>query len=94
MRRLGAQGQVAVTALHVGKRDDRDFSTFPARPVRLDAFTRLDVGATVPLPARAGWPATALTLRGENVTNAAYQQIARFAAPGRTLVLGLRLGAP
>lgn len=83
------------TALHatvtrVGARDDTDFST--GGRVRLDRYTRVDVSVDARL-SRADAPvATTLTLRGDNVTDAEYENVAGYDTPGRVLYVGLRLG--
>ena len=83
------------TALHatvtqVGARDDTDFST--GGRVRLDPYTRVDLSVDARL-SRAGAPVTTtLTLRGDNVTDAEYENVAGYDTPGRMLYVGLRLG--
>jgi vitamin B12 transporter len=77
---------LAVT--YTGHRDDRDFATFPATPVELPSWTRVDVGFTKPL--RAGAVDFALTARLENAFDATYQEIVNYPAPGRSLTIGLR----
>jgi vitamin B12 transporter len=76
-----------------GQRSDRDFTTFPAEPVTLDAFTVVDVGLQARvLEPEGGRPGVRLSLRGENLTDAGYQEVFGFPAPGRGLYVGLRLG--
>lgn len=90
---LGLPGRAAVDLAirHTGDRDDRDFSTFPATPVTLPAYTRVDVGFTG--PASAEWTGGELQfqLRLENVLGARYQEVANYPAPGRALTVGLRM---
>ncbi|MFN8667617.1 MAG: TonB-dependent receptor [Gemmatimonadaceae bacterium] len=77
----------------VGVRDDRDFAAFPATPVELRAYTRADVGGEYRLAAGDGfWHTTALTFRLDNALGERYEEIANFQAPGRVLVVGVRLG--
>ncbi|MCC6928612.1 MAG: TonB-dependent receptor [Gemmatimonadaceae bacterium] len=77
----------------VAARDDRDFAAFPAAPVELDAYTRVDVGGEYKLAAGDGfWRTSALTVRVDNALGARYEEIANFRAPGRVLVVGVRLG--
>lgn len=77
----------------VGTRDDRDFSGFPAKPVVLPAYSRVDVGGDfTPGFGQGFWRFTAVTLRVENGLAADYQDIANFSAPGRVILVGLRLG--
>jgi vitamin B12 transporter len=75
---------------YTGRRDDRDFSTFPATPVVLPAWTRVDLGFTKPIawdwtPARF-----ALWVRLQNVFGSVYQEIVNYPAAGRSLTIGLR----
>lgn len=69
----------------VGARDDRDFSTWPARRLQLPRYTSLDLGLEAPLGS------VRLNLRAENLLDARYEEIAGFPAPGRGLYLGARV---
>jgi len=81
-----------LSATRVGARDDRDFSGFPASPVELAGYTRVDVGGEYSLGAGDDfWGAAALTLRLENALGARYQEVANFAAPGRVVLVGMRV---
>jgi vitamin B12 transporter len=75
--------------LHVGSRDDRDFSDFPAIPVILVSYRRLDAGVSYRLAGFA--PSLTLFIRGENLLGSAYHEIANFKAPGRTVLVGGRV---
>jgi vitamin B12 transporter len=79
----GPRLTLQAAATRIGRRDDRDFSTFPARPVELDAWMRGDVGATW-----AATPAVRVTLRVENFTGALYEEAFGFAAPRRQVNVG------
>jgi vitamin B12 transporter len=81
---------LAVSLIHTGDREDRDFATFPATIVLLDPFTTVDVGAEFRLPERFG-PDARLTVRAENALDVRTQQIAGFRSPGRLLYAGLKL---
>lgn len=82
-----------LTVTRVGVRDDRDFSGYPATPVELAAYTRVDLGGEYTLGSGDDlWHATAITLRVENALGARYQEIANFAAPGRVILMGMRIG--
>ncbi|MBL8960421.1 MAG: TonB-dependent receptor, partial [Gemmatimonadetes bacterium] len=75
---------VRATATRIGDRTDRDFSSFPARPVRLDPWTRSDVAVT--------WTARdplQLLLRVDNLGGARYVEAFGFPAPGRQLTVGV-----
>lgn len=82
-----------LSVVRVGNRDDRDFSAYPATPVQLDPYTRVDLGGEVDLGRGGGvWRTSALTLRIDNALGARYEEVARFAAPGRVLLAGFRIG--
>ena len=76
----------------MGERADRDFSTFPATPVTLPAYTVIDLSAEIEVAAaRAGRPGFTLTLRAENLMGAEYEEVWGFAAPGRGVYVGGRV---
>lgn len=84
---IGYRGRhsISLTALHTGRRTDRDFDAFPARAVTLDPYTRFDAAASFAL-----WRAR-LTVRAENLANVAYQEIFGFRTRGRTILAGARI---
>ena len=88
---FGTGGAVQLSAARVGERDDRDFAVYPAAPITLPAFTKVDVSAVVPLWSGQKSP-VALVGRVDNLFDAKYQEIARFGAPGRQSFLGIRIG--
>jgi vitamin B12 transporter len=83
--------QLTLAAEFVGERADRDFVPFPAVPVTLRGYTKVDFSFVQPLPShiRGG---VALEGRVENLFDAHYQEIDHFAAPGRMLFIGVRIG--
>ena len=83
-----ATADLAVT--YTGQRDDRDFSTFPATPVVLPAWTRVDLGFTRSLALDWTGARLALMLRLENVLGAGYEEIVNYQAAGRSLTIGVR----
>lgn len=89
-RTLGARGNVSAVIVRTGEREDRDFSTFPARVVVLGGFTTVDLAADLRLPGRLGETGR-LVLRADNVTDVQFTQIQGFQSPGRILYAGLRL---
>jgi vitamin B12 transporter len=83
---------LAATVLRIGPRDDVDFSGVTAARVTLPTYTTLDLALDAPVRRAIGRsPGVDLTLRGENLLNAAYQQTVGFAGRGRTLLAGGRL---
>ena len=86
------RASVTATLLHVGNRADRDFSSFPAVPVALDAYSVASVGGELTLvEPLGGRPGFDLTVRGENLFEASYQEAFGFMAPGRGLYAGGRI---
>jgi len=77
---------------YVGARDDRDFAS--ETRARLDPYVKLDLAGeyTVVRPSPSA-PAVALTARVDNATGEDYQPVFGFVAPGRTVLLGVRVGA-
>jgi vitamin B12 transporter len=85
---------VTVTAegRFVGKRDDRDFATFPASPTVLPSYALVSVGGTWTISHAAGRrPGFALEVRSENLLDEAYQEVLGFRAPGRGIYVGGRV---
>jgi len=76
-------------ALHVGSRDDRDFSDFPAKPLVLESYRRVDAGLAYRLTDAK--PSLTFFLRAENVLDSEYEEVANFKAPGRTVWIGMRV---
>jgi vitamin B12 transporter len=72
-----------------GERDDRDFATFPATPLVLPAWTRLDVAVTQRLGRWTGGQFEVMA-RVENVLGADFEEIVNYPAAGRSLTIGLR----
>ena len=76
----------------MGGREDRDFSTFPAERVVLKRYRTVNVSMEVPLLSQAGaTPTLRLLLRGENLLDAAYEEVVGFPAPGRALYVGVSM---
>ena len=83
---------VAATVLTVGNRDDVDFSGVAASRVTLTGYTTLDLALDAPIRRGAGRsPGIDLTMRGENLFNAAYLQTVGFPGRGRTVLAGARV---
>ena len=80
---------LAATANRVGERDDVDFTGYPGARVILPGYTTMDLALDAPLHRGGGRsPGVNLTLRGENLFDAAYQQSVGFPGRGRTLFAG------
>ncbi len=84
-------GSLDLRVSYVGARADRDYRVYPAVPVTLPAYTLVDLGGTYPVDRTADGRGTTLTLRIQNLTGVRYQSVFNFLAPGRMILLGLRL---
>jgi vitamin B12 transporter len=84
---LPAQTATEVGITYTGERDDRDFAAFPATPVVLPSWTRVDIGFTRSIEIGARFE---LRVRVENLFGATYEEIANYPAPGRSLTIGVR----
>ena len=89
--RVSSRVGVDLGLRRVGQREDRDFSTFPADPVTLSAYTVLDLSASFDIAGGGGRPGLTLTVRAENLLDSAYEEVWGFAAPGRGLYVGGRV---
>ncbi len=83
--------RLTLVATFVGERADRDFVPFPAVPVTLPGYTKVDFSFVEPIPShiRGG---VSIEGRVDNVFGAKYQEIDHFAAPGRMVFIGVRIG--
>jgi vitamin B12 transporter len=83
--------RLTLVAAFVGERADRDFVPFPAVPVTLPGYTKVDFSYVQPIPShiRGG---VSLEGRIDNLFGAKYQEIDHFQAPGRMVFLGVRIG--
>ena len=91
-RPVTARASAAATLNYVGERDDRDFANFASKPVVLGGYATLDLSADVHvIEAGRGTP-VALTIRVENALDRSYEGVKNFPAPGRTILVGARLG--
>lgn len=86
-------GRIFAAIRRIGTREDRDFSTFPATPVRLDPYTLVSLGGELPVLRRSGSrPDVTLTVRAENLLDVSYQEVFGFGTPGRGIYVGGRVG--
>jgi vitamin B12 transporter len=88
----GSYGNLDVRVIHVGERADRDFRPFPAVAVVDPAYTRADLGATLPLGRFDNrFTGAELTLHVENLFDTDYQSVFNFLSPRRTVLAGARV---
>jgi vitamin B12 transporter len=92
LRSFASRASASATVQYVGERDDRDFAAFPANSVILGGYATLDAAADVRLFQAGHGGAVALTARVENALDRRYAGVFDFAAPGRTVLVGARLG--
>lgn len=90
-RAFARGGSVELDGVRIGQRDDRDFTAYPVRAVTMPAYVKADVSAVIPAAARVPG-GMAFVGRVDNLFGARYQEVAKYAAPGRTFFLGLRFG--
>lgn len=84
-------GALTLAVRGIGRRDDLDFSGFPAERVRLPTYVTVDLAASWPLVrAPNGAAKLAPTLRVENLLNHSYEELANFPARRRTIFAGAR----
>ncbi|MDP9203903.1 MAG: TonB-dependent receptor [Gemmatimonadota bacterium] len=83
---------LAASVSLVGKRADIDFAQFPSSRVTLPSYTKVDLSTELPLTG-LHQPAVRLSARIENVFDKRYEDVLHFAAPGRTILIGVRATA-
>jgi vitamin B12 transporter len=93
-RRVAARAEIAFGASYTGRASDRDYAQWPAAPVWLRAHTLLDLAVQARLSPVGARVPVSVRLRGDNLTNVAYQGVFGFRAPGRSLRAGVTIGQP
>ena len=75
-----------------GERDDfQFFSDFSSARVKLTSYWKVDFSVTLPVLQFSDSGDLALVLRGENIFNKDYTEIAGFQSPGRSAFAGLEV---
>ncbi len=72
--------------IYVSERNDRDFSSFPAKEVKLDAYTLVNLAAHYDM-----FNFLRIYARVENLFDAQYEEIFGFGTPGLSFFGGLKL---
>lgn len=85
-RVVSSGASVSAGVRRVGERADRDFSTFPAGRIAMNAYTVVHAGAEFDLAALGS-----VVVRGDNLLDADYQEVLGFRAPGRSFSVGVRV---
>lgn len=80
------KAHISLSLIHTGKRDDQDFSTWPAARVTLPGFTLLNTVVSYELLQNVQ-----IFCRMDNLLNEKYEMIKGYGAPGRAASLGLNL---
>jgi len=92
-RYVTEQATLGVHLRHVGNRDDRDFSTYPATPVTLASYTKVDLSTAWTVGSVSDrLPDLTVTTRISNLFDGEYQEVFGFPARGRTVMVGGRVG--
>ncbi len=84
-RDFGSSGSVDLEVVYVGKRDDYDFSTFPATRVELGAYTLVNASATVELGEKI-----TLTGRIGNLFDEDYEEVLGYGTFGVSAYVGVK----
>lgn len=90
-QKMTGGGSFDLGVTRIGERSDRDYAVYPAAPVVLQGYTKLDVSTTIPLEGTIEAPVS-LILRVNNALDARYQDVLHFDSPRRTLFAGVRWG--
>ncbi|GAB4111700.1 MAG: TonB-dependent vitamin B12 receptor BtuB [Acidobacteriota bacterium] len=90
----GPRVRLRMDLRYKGSRDDRlFFPDFTSRRVRLEGYWSVDARVEFPVADYLDWDRPlSLVLRGRNLLNHGYTEIAGFPSPGRTLYGGLEFG--
>ncbi len=83
--RFGERGQLNLTAIFVGDRTDKDFSTWPAATVTLDSYTLLNLAGSLAISDKLK-----LTGRVENLLDEQYQEVFGYGTAGISAYLGIK----
>jgi len=80
------KGDLSVDLRYVGRRDDRDYSVYPAQRVELGGYAVVDLASSFPVNDRC-----LLFARVENLFDKDYQEVKGYGTPGRAAYVGLRV---
>ncbi|MFC1558912.1 TonB-dependent receptor plug domain-containing protein [candidate division KSB1 bacterium] len=78
--------QFTLDMLYVGKRYDKDYSTYPETRVTLRHFAKIDISASVDILKNAE-----LFARIDNIADQDYEYVFGYGTPGRSFFSGIRL---
>ena len=80
------KGRLRLSLIHIGEREDLDFSTWPAERVTLSEHTLLNAVFSYDLTLNAQ-----AFLRLDNILNEEYEMIKGYGAPGFSAYVGINL---
>ncbi len=80
------KGNAYFEILHTGKRDDKDFSLFPAERITLNPFTLVNLAGSYQLTKYLQ-----IYTRVENIFNAEYEEVLFYGTSKRSLFAGVRV---
>jgi vitamin B12 transporter len=80
------KGNIRLSLIHIGRREDQDFSTWPATRVTLPDYTLLNSVISYDLTQQVQ-----AFLRMDNILNEKYELIKGYGSPGRSAYLGLNI---
>ena len=72
--------------IYIGKKDDKNFSTFPAERINLDAYTLINIAGHYSL-----FKFLRLFARFENLLDTDYEEVYGYGTPGLSAFAGLKL---
>jgi len=75
-----------LSLIHIGKREDQDFSTWPATRVTLPDYTLFNSVISYDINRQIQ-----VSLRMDNILNEKYEMIKGYGTPGRSAHLGLNI---
>ncbi len=80
------KGNIRLSLIHIGEREDLDFSTWPADPITLDDYTLLNSVISYDINRQIQ-----VSLRMDNILNEKYELIKGYGVPGFSVYGGLHL---
>lgn len=83
--RFGQTGRISLTGIAVGRRTDKDFSSWPATTVALESYTLVDLAGVIRLGR-----GLELSGRVENLLDEDYQEAFGYGTPGVSTYLGVK----
>ena len=83
---ISAQADVNLEVIYVGGKDDKNFSTFPAERIKLDAYTLINVAGHYNL-----FSFLRLFARIENLLDSYYEEVYGYGSPGLSVFAGIKL---